>query len=67
MNMLVTSNQRLCGFNLIVIYLIVLVTLVLINIIVHLHCHIENPSIVIAAVFYLRVKMTLPECYSFMK
>ena len=41
----ITLNQRLCGFNFVVIFLIVLVALVLIVIIVCLHCHIENPSI----------------------
>ena len=41
----ITLNHRLCGFNFVVIFLIVLVVLVLIVIIVCLRCHIENPSI----------------------
>ena len=41
----ITLNQRLCGFNFVVIFLIISVEFVLILIIVHLRCHIENPSI----------------------
>ena len=38
----ITLNQRLCGFNCVVIFLIILVAFVLIVIIVRLHCHIEH-------------------------
>ena len=38
----ITLNQRLCGFNFAIIFLIILVAFVLILFIVRLHCHIEN-------------------------
>ena len=47
----ITLNKRLCGFNFVVIFLIIfipqplLVLYVWILIIVHLHGHFENPSI----------------------
>ena len=41
----ITLNQRLHGFNVVVIFLIILLVLVLILIIVRLHCHIKNLSI----------------------
>ena len=41
----ITLNQSLCGFNFVVIFLIMLLAYVWILIILHLHCHIENPSI----------------------
>ena len=41
----VPLNQTLCGFNFIVIFLIILVAYIWILVILRLRCHIENPSI----------------------
>ena len=41
----VALNQALCGFNFVVIFLVILVAYVWILVILHLRCHIENPSI----------------------